>query len=58
MDGLAALGALIAMLMTLLVNLLLQRDFAAESVESLCVREKDPLGEERIAAMLAEREAP
>jgi hypothetical protein len=46
------------MLMTLLVNLLLQRDFAAESVESLCVREKDPLGEERIAAMLAEREAP
>lgn len=55
--ALAALGALIAMLVTLLVNLFLQRDFAAEWAESLRVKGKDPLGEERIRVMLAEPNA-
>lgn len=54
--ALAALGALIAMLATLLINLSLQRDFAAEWAESLRVKGKRPLGEERIAEMLAERD--
>jgi len=54
--ALAALGALIAMIATLLVNLFLQRDFAAEWAESLRVKRGEPLGEARIAAMLAEPE--
>jgi putative membrane protein len=56
--ALAALGALIAMTVTLVINLVLQRDFAAEWAESLRVKGKDPLGEERLSEMLAEREAP
>jgi putative membrane protein len=55
--ALAALGALIAMLLTLSDNASLQRDFAAEWAESLRVKGKGPLGEERIAELLAEREA-
>ncbi len=55
--ALAALGALIAMAVTLIVNASLQRDFAAEWAESLRVKGRDPLGEERIAEMLSEREA-
>ena len=55
--ALAALGALIAMSLTLAVNASMQRDFAAEWVESLRVKRKDPLGEERISEMLAAREA-
>jgi putative membrane protein len=55
--ALAALGALIAMTLTLVINLLLQRDFAGEWAESLRVKGKEPLGEERIAEMLAERDA-
>jgi len=54
--ALAALGALIAMLLTLLVNVFLQRDFAAEWADSLRVKGKEPLGEERISEMLAESE--
>jgi putative membrane protein len=54
--ALAALGALIAMGVTLIVNASLQRDFAAEWAESLRVKGKKPLGEERIAEMLAERD--
>jgi putative membrane protein len=54
--ALAALGALIAMLLTLIVNASLQRDFAAEWAESLRVKGRGPLGEERIAELLAERE--
>jgi putative membrane protein len=54
--ALAALGALIAMMVTLLVNVFLQRDFAAEWADSLRVKGKGPLGEERISEMLAESE--
>jgi putative membrane protein len=37
------------MVVTLLINLSLQRDFAAEWAESLRVKGRSPLGEERIA---------
>lgn len=55
--GLAALGALTAMLLTLAVNALLQRDFAAEWAESLRVKDARPLGEARIAALLEDGDA-
>lgn len=47
--ALASLGALIAMLVTVAVNLSLQRDFAAEWNESLRVKIFRPLGEQTFA---------
>jgi putative membrane protein len=44
--ALATLGAILAMLLTALINLRFQRDFAREWVESLRVKGKRPLGEE------------
>lgn len=41
----ASLGALVAMTITAGINVRLQRDFAAEWVESLRVKQKRPLGE-------------
>ncbi len=49
--ALASLGAIIAMTVTALVNLWLQRDFAREWSESLRVKRKAPLGEVEIARM-------
>lgn len=51
---LATLGALIAMGITLTVNLSLQRDFAREWQESLSVKGSGPLGERVIRRMLRE----
>jgi putative membrane protein len=53
--ALATLGALASMGIALVVNLALQRDFAAEWADSLRVKQRTPLGEERIARMLEER---
>jgi putative membrane protein len=53
--ALASLGALIAMCVTAAINLRLQRDFAAEWVESLRIKNAGPTGEVAIAAMLKER---
>jgi putative membrane protein len=53
--ALASLGALIAMCVTALINARLQRDFAAEWVESLRVKNAGPTGEVAIALMLKER---
>ena len=53
--GLASLGALTAMLTTAAVNGVLQRDFAREWHDSLRVKGAEPLGEEAIARMLADR---
>ncbi|MFT5475880.1 MAG: putative membrane protein [Planctomycetota bacterium] len=53
--ALASLGAAIAMLATLAVNVALQRDFAAEWAESLRVKGVEPLGEEAVARMLKEQ---
>jgi putative membrane protein len=54
--GLASLGALMSMLLTMGINLSLQRDFAVEWQESLRVKEPRPLGEDAIARMLEETE--
>jgi putative membrane protein len=43
--ALASLGALIAMVVTALINRRMQRDFAAEWAESIRVKRKSPLGE-------------
>jgi putative membrane protein len=43
--ALAALGALIAMCITALINRSMQRDFAQEWAESIRVKRKSPLGE-------------
>jgi len=53
--ALASLGALIAMCVTALINARLQRDFAAEWVESLRIKNAGPTGEVAIAFMLKER---
>ena len=53
--ALASLGALIAMCVTALINARLQRDFAAEWVESLRIKNTGPTGEVAIAVMLNER---
>ncbi|MBI4640126.1 MAG: DUF2238 domain-containing protein [Candidatus Tectomicrobia bacterium] len=46
--ALASLGAVIAMVLTALLNLYLQRDFAREWVDSLQVKHREPLGEDEI----------
>lgn len=50
--ALASLGAMIAMLVTVAINVSLQRDFARELAESLRVKQPKPLGEDEIARML------
>ena len=52
--GLAALGALSAMLITAALNAYLQRDFAREWSESLRIKHRRPLGEKEILRMLDE----
>jgi putative membrane protein len=52
--ALASLGALLAMGITLCMNLALQRDFASEWAESFRIKHSEPLGEEAIARMLEE----
>ena len=52
---LATLGALIAMGITALVNVKLQKDFAREWSESLRVTRRSPLGEDEIRRMLREK---
>jgi len=46
--ALASLGALIAMVVTALINRQMQRDFAREWAESIRVKRKKPLGEEAL----------
>jgi len=52
--ALASLGALLAMLLTALINWRMQRDFAREWTESLRVKHPTPLGEEALARMARE----
>lgn len=47
----ASIGALLAMLLTALLNIYLQRDFAREWIESLRVKHQQPLGEDEIARL-------
>ncbi len=53
--GLATLGALLAMLLTLLVNLLIQKNFSKEWQDSLSIKEPRPLGEDAIERLLQEK---
>ncbi len=52
---LASSGAFLAMVITALINIQLQRDFAKEWNESLKVKGKHPLGEDEILKMLKQR---
>jgi putative membrane protein len=54
--GLATIGAVTAMLVTAIINMYLQRDFAREWISSLKVKSHEPLGEDEIARMLKEKE--
>jgi len=55
--ALASLGALIAMLLTLMLNRCIQRDFAKEWANSLRIKRPSPLGEDEIARLLKEKRA-
>ena len=46
--AMASLGALIAMIVTAIINSRMQRDFAREWAESIRVKRKKPLGEEAL----------
>ena len=52
--GLATIGALIAMLITLMINIYLQKDFAKKWSQSLEVKHPEPMGEEELVRMLEE----
>lgn len=53
---LASIGALIAMLLTLFLNMRIQKDFASEWRDSLRVKSRRPLGEVEIRRLLEERD--
>ena len=53
--GLASLGALIAMLITIALNRYLQQDFAREWSESLKIKHRHPLGEDEIIRLWREK---
>jgi putative membrane protein len=53
--GLASLGALIAMLITIAINRYLQKDFAKEWSQSLRIKHKQPLGEDEIVRLWREK---
>ncbi|MFW5426770.1 MAG: DUF2238 domain-containing protein [Methylophagaceae bacterium] len=50
--ALASLGALIAMIIVIMINRAIQRDFAQEWVDSLKVKHQAPLGEDEITRMM------
>ena len=54
--AMASLGALVAMTVTAMINIHLQRDFAREWNESLRVKKKQPLGEDAILRMLKDKD--
>ncbi len=53
--GLAAIGALLAMLITAALNSRLQRDFAREWSNSLRIKDHRPYGEDEIARLLKQK---
>lgn len=53
--GLASIGALTALLVTLVINLSLQKDFAREWADSFRIKLKKPLGEDEIKRMLKDK---
>ncbi len=53
--GLASTGALIAMIITAIINYRLQRDFSREWSDSIKVKSRTPLGEDEIRRMKEEK---
>lgn len=53
--ALASLGALLAMLLVMVINRAMQKNFRGEWRESLRIKHRQPLGEEEIKRLLAER---
>ena len=53
---LATLGALTAMIMTALINIRVQKDFAREWSESLKVKQNKPLGEDELVRLIREQD--
>ncbi|KAA3633488.1 MAG: DUF2238 domain-containing protein [Calditrichaeota bacterium] len=53
--GLATIGAIVTLLITALINMRLQRDFAKEMKDSFKIKESKPLGEQEIKRMLNEK---
>lgn len=56
--GLASLGALISMLLTMAINRFIQRDFAREWSASLKIKRSSPLGEDEIRRLWQEKQKP
>ncbi len=54
--ALASLGALLAMLITMAINMRIQPDFKQEWKRSLSIKRNEPLGEDEIARLLKSRE--
>ena len=54
--GLAALGAVVAMIFTAGINMQIQKDFFKEWKNSLRIKRKKPLGEDEIERLLKEQE--
>lgn len=54
--ALASLGALLAMSITLVINLYIQNNFREEWKESLLIKHKQPLGEDEIVRRLKKKE--
>ena len=54
--ALASFGAFLAMLITLIINLRIQKNFREEWVESLSIKEKRPLGEDEILRRIHDKE--
>jgi len=53
---LASIGALVAMLVTMALNMWLQKDFAREWSGSLRIKHPHPMGEDEIARLLADKQ--
>ena len=54
--ALASLGALIAMLITMLINICIQKDFFGQWNKSLKIKQRKPLGEDEIVRLLKEQD--
>jgi putative membrane protein len=54
--GLATTGAFIAMLITLIINIYLQKDFAKEWSQSLEIKHPEPMGEDELFRMWEENQ--
>lgn len=54
--GLASLGALIAMTITIFINMRIQKDFREEWRLSLSIKSNEPLGEDEIVRLIKSKD--